>query len=227
MTQITRRSFLIALPLFATACATKRPAGLGANLTPSWSVPEDIRQMYGPITTEPFPVPAVDMSKINPIYWRQLVDYPSGYVPGTLVVDTQNRFLYLTMENGKALRYGVGVGKAGLALEGEAVVQFKKQWPHWTPTKQMMAREPARYGGLGAGMPPGEDNPLGARALYLFRNGQDTLFRIHGSHEEWSIGEAVSSGCIRLLNQDIIDLYGRVPVGTPVIVLQHEQANLS
>lgn len=226
MAHLTRRSLLIGLPLFVTACATK-PSSVVQQVTPTWNVPDDIRAMYGAINTEPYPVPAVDMSRINPIYWRQIVNYSTIYPTGTLVVDTANRFLYLTMENGKALRYGVGVGKAGLELEGEAVVQLKRQWPRWTPTAQMMAREPDRYGSLGAGMGPGIDNPLGARALYLFRDGRDLLYRIHGSHEEWSIGEAVSSGCIRLLNQDIIDLYGRVPVGTRVIVHQHEEPSVA
>lgn len=223
MTPISRRAFVIAMPLFLSACATRLKNNTSDQLTPTWNVPPEVAAMYGAITTEPYRVPAVDMSHINPRFWRQIVDYPTSYSTGTLIVDTNNRFIYLIMENGKALRYGVGVGKAGLALEGEAVVEFKRQWPRWTPTRQMMEREPARYGSLGAGMAPGEDNPLGARALYLYRDGRDTLFRIHGSHEEWSIGRAVSSGCIRLLNQDIIDLYGRVPSGTRVVVLQHEQ----
>nr|WP_246588199.1 L,D-transpeptidase [Bartonella raoultii] len=183
-------------------------------------IPEEIQELYGPVTNEPYFLPAVDLSKIDPKFWRQQVMYYTSYPPGTLVIDTQERFLYLIEENGKALRYGIGVGKEGLAFEGEGVVQRKRRWPSWTPTAAMMAREPERYGHLGKGMPPGPDNPLGARALYLFKNGQDTLFRIHGSHESWSIGQAISSGCIRLLNQDIIDLYNRVPVGARVVVLQ-------
>ncbi|CAM1643853.1 L,D-transpeptidase [Bartonella apis] len=222
MRQLSRRTFIIAAPLALVGCVSNQP-----KVEQSWPVPADIKALYGPVMNEPYPLPAVDMSKINPKYWRQEVAFNGPYQPGTLVVDTQARFLYLVQENGRALRYGVGVGKAGLALEGEAIVQYKRMWPMWHPTQDMMEREPDRYGHLGDGMPAGPDNPLGARALYLFKDGRDTLFRIHGSHEEWSIGKAVSSGCIRLLNQDIIDLYGRVPEGTHVIVLQHNEQGLS
>ncbi|MHC5307881.1 L,D-transpeptidase [Bartonella sp. LJL80] len=227
MGHLSRRSFLIAAPLALAGCVTNQHNRPVNQAQPSWNVPPEIRALYGPVTNEPYPLPAIDMSKINPQFWRQEVSYNSPYTPGTLVVDTQARFLYLVGVNGRALRYGIGVGKAGLELEGEAVVQYKRQWPRWTPTPAMMAREPDRYGHLGQGMPAGPDNPLGARALYLFKNGQDTLFRIHGSHEAWSIGKAVSSGCIRLLNQDIIDLYGRVPEGTRVIVQQHGSGGLA
>lgn len=222
MRQLSRRTFIIAAPLALVGCVSNQP-----QVEQSWPVPADIKALYGPVMNEPYPLPAVDMSKINPKYWRQEVAFNGPYQPGTLVVDTQARFLYLVQENGRALRYGVGVGKAGLALEGEAIVQYKRMWPMWHPTQDMMEREPDLYGHLGDGMPAGPDNPLGARALYLFKDGRDTLFRIHGSHEEWSIGKAVSSGCIRLLNQDIIDLYGRVPEGTHVIVLQHNEQGLS
>lgn len=221
MAQLSRRLFMIAAPLALAGCVTSQGSRSVTPQEKRWSVPRSIQELYGPVTNETYILPAVDMSMIDPQFWRQEVDYAGPYPAGTLVVDTQARFLYLVRENGRALRYGVGVGKAGLALDGEAVVQFKREWPRWTPTPAMMAREPDRYGHLGEGMPAGPDNPLGARALYLFKNGRDTLFRIHGSHEAWSIGKAVSSGCIRLLNQDIIDLFGRVPVGSRVIVLQH------
>lgn len=227
MQYFSRRSLLVAIPFIVAGCVTNQRNRKSLQAQPSWNVPPEVQAMYGPVENEAYPLPAVDMSKINPQYWRQEVTYNSPYTPGKLVVDTQARFLYLIGENGRALRYGVGVGKAGLALEGEAVVQYKRQWPKWIPTKDMMERDPERYGHLGEGMPAGPDNPLGARALYLFKNGQDTLFRIHGSHEAWSIGKAVSSGCIRLLNQDIIDLYGRVPEGTHVIVLQHGESEIS
>lgn len=176
--------------------------------------------MYAPVQGEKFPVPAPDLKKIEPQFYRKEVAYQSGENPGTLIVDTANRFLYLQLENGRAIRYGIGVGKAGLEFEGTGVVQFKREWPRWTPTQSMIAREPERYGPLAGGMEPGPTNPLGARALYLFKDGRDTLYRIHGSNEDWSIGRAVSSGCIRLLNQDVIDLYGRVPNGSKVVVLQ-------
>jgi lipoprotein-anchoring transpeptidase ErfK/SrfK len=124
------------------------------------------------------------------------------------------------IENGKAVRYGVGVGKAGLEFRGTATIQDKKEWPHWTPTQDMMRREPARYQPWAKGMDGGAKNPLGARALYLFKDGKDTLYRIHGTTEPSSIGKAVSSGCIRMLNQDVIDLYNRVPKGAKVVACE-------
>lgn len=176
--------------------------------------------MYAAVEGEPFPVPAPDLTKIEPIYYRQEAAYDSYEPAGTIVVDTQQRFLYLLLGEGRALRYGIGVGKAGLEFEGVGVIQYKREWPRWTPTQAMIAREPERYGPLASGMEPGPTNPLGARALYLFKDGVDTLYRIHGSNEDWSIGRAVSSGCIRMLNQDVIDLYRRVNNGTRVVVLQ-------
>lgn len=222
MKKISRRAFLIATPALLAACTTTRPPNNGYATQPSWRIPEEARIMYGPVMNEPYPIRAVDLTKIEPRYWRQIVDYPTTEMPGTLVVDTQNRFLYLIMENGRALRYGVGVGKSGLAFEGVGDIGVKREWPRWTPTATMMKRDPERYGHLGGGMAPGIENPLGARALYLYKNGRDTYYRIHGSMEEWSIGNAVSSGCIRLINQDVIDLYNRVPVNTRVVVLQDE-----
>ncbi|WP_336276583.1 L,D-transpeptidase [Bartonella sp. CB178] len=214
-----RHIFLIATQLVLAACATPRPD----SSRPVWYVPEEVQALYGPVTNEPYFLPAVDLSVIDPKFWRQEVIYYTSYSPGTLVIDTRERFLYLIGENGKAMRYGIGVGKEGLEFEGEGIVQRKRQWPSWVPTKAMMDREPERYGHLGKGMPPGFDNPLGARALYLYKDGKDTLFRIHGSNEAWSIGQAISSGCIRLLNQDIIDLYDRVPTGARVVVLQNDE----
>ena len=139
--------------------------------------------------------------------------------PGTIVVDTANRYLYLVRENGRALRYGIGVGADGMKWAGRAQVGRKAEWPRWTPTAAMIKRDPERNRPWANGMPPGLTNPLGPRALYLFQDGRDTLYRIHGTTEPDTIGAAVSSGCIRMLNQDILDLYSRVPVGTPVVVL--------
>jgi lipoprotein-anchoring transpeptidase ErfK/SrfK len=177
--------------------------------------------MYAAVPGEPFPVPAIDLNTVDSRYWRREVQYPGNQPPGTVIVDPNARFLYLVLEGGRALRYGVGVGRTeAFNFVGEAVVQRKAAWPSWTPTADMIAREPERYGPYAGGLPGGLDNPLGARALYLYRDGRDTLYRIHGTNEPWSIGRQVSSGCIRLLNQDIIDLYGRVPVGSRVYVLQ-------
>ncbi len=143
----------------------------------------------------------------------------TGYEVGTIVVDPENKFLYLVTSKNYARRYGVGVGRAGLAWKGKAVVGRKAEWPRWTPTKNMIKREPEKYARFANGVPGGINNPLGARALYLYRNGRDTLYRIHGTNEPWTIGKAVSNGCIRLENQYIKDLYERVPVGTQVVVL--------
>ncbi|HEX2146349.1 MAG TPA: L,D-transpeptidase [Pseudorhizobium sp.] len=184
------------------------------------TIPAEYQAMYAAVEGEPFPVAAADLSRVDPKFFRRVVDYSTGEPTGTIVIDTSARYLYLVDENGRAIRYGVGVGKAGLAFEGRAVVQYKREWPRWTPTQSMIQREPERYGPLAGGMEPGVLNPLGPRALYLFKDGKDTLFRIHGTTEDWTIGKAVSSGCIRLLNQDIIDLYRRVPNGTRVVVLQ-------
>ena len=146
---------------------------------------------------------------------------PTGERPGTIVVDVSSHFLYLVRENGQAMRYGVGLGRAGFEWSGRAVVQWKQKWPKWTPPDEMVAREPKLepYSIANGGMPGGLTNPLGARALYLFQNGEDTLYRLHGSPEWNSIGKSVSSGCVRLMNQDIIDLYDRVPNKTPVLVV--------
>lgn len=209
---------VLLLPLVASACAST-----GAQSVVERGPDPYYLAMYGPHPDERFPLPAMDISKVDPKFFRQQVAYAGGQRPGTIVVDTTNRFLYLVQENGRAMRYGIGVGKAGLTFEGTATVARKAEWPRWTPTQSMIKREPERNAKWANGMEPGLTNPLGPRALYLFDGGVDTLYRIHGTSEPWSIGKAVSSGCIRLFNQDIIDLYGRVPVGATVVVLQHEQ----
>jgi len=175
---------------------------------------------YGPITDEEFPLPGFNARLIKPELRRQRVSYDTNYAKGTIVVDTPSRFLYLVEEDGKAMRYGVGVGREGLALRGNAYIGRKAEWPSWTPTANMLRRDPELNGPYRNGMPGGPNNPLGARALYLYRNGSDTMFRIHGTNQPQSIGLAMSSGCIRMLNHDIIDLYGRVSTGTRVVVIQ-------
>ena len=215
---VSRRTFLVAAPLALGGCvSTQQSKGLPKKKR---QIPDYYLEMYAPIADEPFPIPAPDLSRIEPQYYRQEVAYASYEPAGSLIVDTDQRFLYLILGGGRALRYGVGVGKAGLEFEGVGTVQYKRAWPRWTPTQDMIRREPERYGPLAGGMEPGPTNPLGARALYLFKDGKDTLYRIHGTNEDWSIGRAISSGCIRLLNQDIIDLHRRVQNGTRVTVLQ-------
>ncbi len=175
---------------------------------------------YGEIIDNGHRIPAVDVTEIDPSLLRAVVRYNGQYRPGTIVVDVEGRRLYLVTEKGSAIRYAVGVGREeALNFRGSAVIGRKSEWPSWTPTESMIARIP-KYKKYAGGMPGGVANPLGARALYLYRDGQDTYFRIHGTNEPESIGQAVSSGCIRMLNQDVIDLYTRVPVGAPVVVLQ-------
>jgi len=149
-----------------------------------------------------------------PIVARETVSFSGNYEPGTLVVSTSERRMYLVLENGKALRYGVGVGRPGFEWGGETKITQKREWPDWTPPPEMLKRRPD----LPRHMNGGIDNPLGARALYLYRGGKDTMFRIHGTNEPDTIGQAVSSGCIRMMNADVIDLYQRVGTGTRVVV---------
>ena len=149
--------------------------------------------------------------RFDPKYEKQLVDYQGKEGPGTIVVDTPNKFLYLVQADGKALRYGIGVGRPGFTWSGVKTISAKREWPDWTPPAEMLARRPD----LPRHMVGGPENPLGARAMYL----GSSLYRIHGSNEPWTIGTNVSSGCIRMRNEDVIDLYGRVNVGTRVIVI--------
>jgi lipoprotein-anchoring transpeptidase ErfK/SrfK len=147
----------------------------------------------------------------DPKYEKQLVDYQGKESAGTIVVDTPNKFLFLVQGNGKALRYGIGVGKPGFTWSGIKQISAKKEWPDWTPPPEMLVRRPD----LPRHMEGGPQNPLGARAMYL----GSSLYRIHGSNEPWTIGTNVSSGCIRMRNEDVIDLYGRVNVGARVVVI--------
>jgi lipoprotein-anchoring transpeptidase ErfK/SrfK len=156
--------------------------------------------------------------RLDPKYEPQRVPF-AGYAPGTVVVDPRNRFLYLVEDSRFARRYGVGVGRAGLAFKGRAVVGRKAEWPWWRPTDNMIRRLPWKYARYAGGVPGGPRNPLGARALYLYRDGVDTMYRIHGTTEPWSIGRAVSNGCIRMINDHVIELYNRVPIGAPVVVI--------
>lgn len=157
--------------------------------------------------------------EIDSIYVPQVVQFPGDHEAGTIIVDALNRFLYLKEGPGTARRYGIGVGKAGLAFKGTATVGRKAKWPSWRPTANMIKRAPRKYAKYADGLPGGAQNPLGARALYLFRDGRDTLYRIHGTTEPWTIGKAVSNGCVRMINEHVEDLYERVPIGTTVVVV--------
>ncbi|HBS49837.1 MAG TPA: hypothetical protein DEA05_06990 [Rhodobacteraceae bacterium] len=152
----------------------------------------------------------------------QFVRIKKDFAPGEMLVLPRSYYLYWVTEERKAIRYGVGVGKAGLEFTGRATIDVKKEWPTWRPTDEMIERDPASYGRFAGNdyvQPGGPNNPLGARALYLFQNGRDTYFRIHGTTQPESIGQSWSNGCIRMLNAHVIDLYERVPIGTVVTVL--------
>jgi lipoprotein-anchoring transpeptidase ErfK/SrfK len=163
-----------------------------------------------------FQKPQFRTERAAPEQTREIVAAPQGYAPGTIVVDTPNRSLYLIGDNGVAMRYAIGVARAGFEWGGQMTIGRKAEWPSWTPPAEMLKRRPD----LPKFMAGGEDNPLGARAMYLYSGGRDSIFRIHGTNEEATIGEAVSSGCIRMMNADVVDLYSRVKVGTRVIVLK-------
>ena len=172
---------------------------------------------YASVRDAGYRLPTVPTSKVPRKYQRQLVRFDTKEKPGTIIVDTGAKFLYFVEGDGKAMRYGIGVGREGFEWSGNARVGAKREWPRWTPPPEMIGRQPelVKYKN---GMDPGLSNPLGARALYLYNKSGDTGYRLHGSPEWWSIGKAVSSGCIRLINQDIIDLYNRASVGAKVIV---------
>ena len=169
-------------------------------------------------TAEPFRISQEDYRKVEAEYLPQLVEYPAAEAPGTIIIDPEHRFLYLVLGQGRAKRYGVGVGREGFGWSGTATIRRKAQWPRWIPPKEMMARDP-KAAQWPDGMPGGPENPFGARALYLYQGEVDTLYRIHGTPEAGSIGRAVSSGCIRMLNADVAELYDRVAIGAKVVVL--------
>jgi lipoprotein-anchoring transpeptidase ErfK/SrfK len=177
--------------------------------------PDGQNWYIGEIPDPPFVIRKVNQDLLDPQYRRQLVTYSHSEQPGSLVIDPKQHFLYSLREGNTAVRYGVGVGREGFGWSGVAMVGRTAKWPDWVPPKEMRLRQPE----LPERMPGGPNNPLGARALYLYQGSKDTLYRIHGTAEPWTIGTNVSSGCIRLLNEEIADLYLRTPVSTRVIVL--------
>ncbi|MCB1498929.1 MAG: L,D-transpeptidase [Bauldia sp.] len=218
---MTRRAALIGAALLGVAGCTTAMDTSGIDPL--------VLQTYGPVSGEPFNIPAIPVAKVDPQYLRQTVPTPANIAnekAGTVVVDPANKFLYLVQSDGHSLRYGIGVGKAGFAWAGSAEIHDKQHWPKWFPPAEMQQREAFQklYPDFAAKYPNGMDgspkNPLGSRALYLWADNKDTLFRIHATNDWTSIGKAVSSGCIRMWNQDVIDLYDRVDIGTKVIVLQ-------
>ena len=184
----------------------------------------DWARIYAPVAGDPFPIPGFNIKRVRPEFLRREVDYRGSEPAGAIVVDPGARHLFFVEGDGRAIRYGVGVGRQGFAWSGVATINSKQVWPDWYPPKEMIERDPHLAGSLselqsGIGMAGGPRNPLGARALYLWQGNKDTLYRIHGTTEPWTIGTRASSGCIRMINQDAIDLYARVNLGTEVRVL--------
>lgn len=210
-TRLSRRSFL------SGSAAGLGALGLAGCMTTDPSRIE-AEKIYGPRPNEKFPIPAVDISKMDPKFFRQTVRYDSKEAPGTIIVDPANYFVYRIEGDGYATRYGANVSRPGFLWSGEVYVGRKAEWPTWTPPKEMIARQPeARQ--YARGMPGGLDNPLGARVLYLYKNGVYTVYTIYSTSDPETIGQGITSGCTGLLSQDMIDLYARTPVKTKVIML--------
>ena len=221
MPQVSRRVILIGsgASLLGTSfggCVPQQPVGASVGPLAAGSA--------GPVPGERFPLSAAP-SGINPAFLRTSVAYAGSEKPGTIVIDPGSHFLYLVQGGGQAIRYGVGVGGEGFGWSGSATVHSKQEWPDWYPPAEMLQRKPELREHMtqlqsGIGMRGGPENPIGARGLYLWQGNKDTLYRIHGTNEPWTIGQNVSSGCIRLTNDDIIDLYNRTAVGAKVVVLR-------
>ena len=225
---LSRRTFLLGATAALAGCTTAQTAALSAPVPRKVSYPivpaseAELAARYAAVEDGGYLIPAIPYKEIDPKFYRQRVKDPTGEPVGTVVVDTAARFLYVIEPGGTAMRYGVGIGRDGFAWEGEGVIQWRQPWPRWKVPDDMIKRQPhlAKYSVENGGMDPGIRNPLGARALYIFQNGKDTLYRLHGSPEWKSIGKAVSSGCVRLINQDVLDLYKRVPYHARIVVHQ-------
>lgn len=227
MTRFSRRHVLLSVLAFglsarAASGQVLRHEGDPFAGSPADGFPSD-EQYFDPALLPPpespidYPIEPVPPRRIRRKFRRQMVEFDGPEMPGAIVVDPGARFLYHVLAYGSAVRYGVGVGRAGFAWAGDAKVGMKRRWPRWVPPREMVDRDERAREWVN-GQPGGPENPMGARALYLYANGEDTLYRIHGTNEPQSIGKAMSSGCIRMLNQDIAELFDNVIVGTPVIV---------
>lgn len=214
--RIASLALLLALGL---AACTETPPAAPVAANPFVGVPPiyQARIDTGP-NGEPVDIKAVNVAYLTERNKRQTVAYNGTEEPGTIVVDPYARFLYIVQPGGQAQRFGVAVGKAGTGFAGNATIRRKQAWPSWTPTANMVATNPELYGPVKAGLPGGIENPLGSRALYLYQGSRDTYYRIHGTMDPSSIGKATSAGCIRMFNQDIMDIFGEVPMGTQVRV---------
>jgi lipoprotein-anchoring transpeptidase ErfK/SrfK len=216
---IARRTFLAGAGALALAgcTSTRQSPPFAQAATPSLPTPP----MYYAMPNERFPIPEVDVSKVDQKWWRAEVDYPTEEKVGTVIVDTPNRYLYHARPGGRAVRYGVGVGRDGFEWSGRGHIAYKREWPRWNPPDEMLARQPELepISIANGGMEPGLNNPLGSRALYIHQENRDTIYRIHGNPEFSTIGRAVSSGCIRMLNQDVIHLADNVRDGSTIVVI--------
>lgn len=234
---VSRRLFLAGSGIAAAALLTRCQSAPPLRATPPSKIPASSARSadennfgfyYASKLDSGFQIPAVPWEKIDRRFLRQEVANNTGAGPGTIVVETSQHYLYFTLPEGRAMRYGVGLGREGFEWSGAGYVRDKQLWPKWHPPAEMIDRSPeleeyrTTYNKdadtWDGGMEPGLNNPLGARAHYIFQGEKDTLYRIHGSPEWWSIGKSVSSGCVRLINQDVIDLYSRVPVGAEILV---------
>lgn len=210
--RLNRRSFLVGSAVGLGA------AGLAGCVSPDDMMRAEAAKLYGPVPHDKFAIPAVDISKVDPKYFRQKVRYDSKEAPGTIIIDPGKFHLYRIEGDGMATRYGANVSRPGFLWSGEVYVGRKAEWPTWTPPKEMIARQPEarKYAG---GMPGGLENPLGARVLYLYKNGVYTVYTIYSTSDPDTIGAGITSGCTGLLSQDMIDLYSRTPVKTKVVML--------
>jgi lipoprotein-anchoring transpeptidase ErfK/SrfK len=214
---LSRRAVCGGVGLLLAGCATAPQSFLSG--IPQADDSSHYASIYGATVDGSHAIPALELDLVDHDLLRREVPISAQYRPGTIVVNVTQRRLYLVQRTGRALRYAVGVGREpALNFRGSAVIGSKAMWPRWIPTADMIKRIP-RYAAYAGGMPGGLENPLGARALYLYVGNRDSYFRIHGTNEPTTIGSAVSSGCLRMFNQDVIDLYNRVPLGAPVVVL--------
>jgi lipoprotein-anchoring transpeptidase ErfK/SrfK len=234
MSSLTRRTIITGASASAAATlagcvnSNPNPAIYASAVTPPPDTADAIEprynEIYAAVSDGKFVVPATNLAQIDSAFLRKNVAYATPESTGTIVVDPANHYLYHVEGNGRATRYGVGVGRDGFRWAGQATIHSKQEWPDWYPPEEMLGRRPDLMPHMvalqsGIGMHGGPDNPLGARAMYLWQGNKDTYFRIHGTNEPWTIGGSQSSGCIRMINQDAMDLYQKTPIGTRVVVL--------
>lgn len=216
LTGLSRRAFIAAAPLALAGCSGSRMTAMFDDFGGSGF---NYASVYGRKEDGGRTIPALNLDRVESTVLRRRVANTTGEKAGTIVVETSARRLYYVEDGGSAIRYGIGVGREGFQWSGKAKIAHKSKWPRWTPTPEMIKRDKKTNGPWAGGMPGGLDNPLGARAMYLFQGGRDSSYRIHGTNYPKSIGLAMSSGCVRMFNHDVIDLYERADVGAKVVIL--------